>query len=179
MQNEYQRKALVEMNNGEIQGKFCVKAQLDTASPISLIKTKFVPFGLVSEIKKECFEGINGSVLKLVDMSIAKISFEQVIGDKVELRVVPESTMRCDLSLGRDAMKVLGLEVIKRSAKMEPEVFMGEIMNIETSVFDGNEIDKLDVNPNLIYEMQNRLRKNFLDKYVCAQSQNYRKLRLS
>lgn len=107
--NEYRKRAEVQLSAHKIDFKFIADSQLDTACPISLIKARFIPTGLIVQAKDEHYEGINGSVLEVRGTVKAKIRVEDAITGDTILRVVPEHTMKCDILLGRDALMKLGL----------------------------------------------------------------------
>lgn len=107
---------------------------MDTACPISLIKARFIPTGLIVQAKDEHYEGINDSVLEVRATVKAKIRVEDAITGDTILRVVHiMHTMKCDILLGRDALKKLGLTVIKQTEGHEIENTASEILNIEVN----------------------------------------------
>jgi len=107
-------------------------SQLDTASPISLIKLKFIPSNLITQNTDNRYKGLNGSALEILGQIEAEITKAGSNANKIKLRVVPNYTMKCDIILGRDAIRSLDIVTIKRDEKREYE--MPEILSIDSSV---------------------------------------------
>lgn len=84
----------------------CV-SQIDTASPISLIKSKLVPSNFISKISDSDYVGLNGSVLEVLGQVEVKIIGKDFCAENVTLKVMPDHTMKCDTILGRDAIRLL------------------------------------------------------------------------
>lgn len=139
-----------------------LESQLDTASPISLVKSKFIPSNLIVKIRDNRYEGLNGSTLEILGQVNAKVIYENLIADNVILRVVPDLAMKKDTILGRDAIRpFLGLTFSEGIVKERENEKINEALNIESSVFDGNETDNLNINS----ELSSEVRENFLEKF--------------
>ncbi|XP_036141752.1 uncharacterized protein LOC105830451 [Monomorium pharaonis] len=166
--NEYRRRVEVQISASELECRFITDSQLDTACPVSLIKARFIPPSLITRIKNEHYEGINGSALEVQGTVKAKICVENAIAESVTLRVVPERT-KCDVLLGRDALKNLGLTIIKRSREREVEDAANEILNIDVNELVSDEIGKLDINPDVSYPVRCRVIESFQYHYLQAE----------
>jgi len=59
------------------------------------------------------YVGLNGSALQVLGRVDAKIIRGSSSADGVILRIVPDHTMKCDVLLGRDAIRSLGIMAIK------------------------------------------------------------------
>ncbi|CAL1671929.1 unnamed protein product [Lasius platythorax] len=165
--NEYRRRAEVQISADKIDCKFTAVSQLDTACPICLIKARFIPTSLIVQSEDEHYEGINDSVLEVRGTVKAKIRVEHAITGDAILRVVPEHTMKCDILLDRDALKKLGLTIIKQTEGLENTA--SAILNIKVNEVVSDVIDKLDVCPNLPYAIKNRVIEKFWAKYLRAE----------
>lgn len=141
--------------NGSSYVRKC-ESQIDTASPISLVISKFIPSNLILEGR---YEGINGSVLEILGQIEVKISDKDLGASDVTFRVVSDHAMKCDTILGRDAIKTFGLTLIKQEEKCEKKI--SEILNIESSVSESDESENLDVNPKLSSEMRDKFIRDF------------------
>jgi len=64
-ENEYRRRAKLQISADKIECKIIADSQLDTACPVSLVKARFIPPSLIMQIENKSYEGINGSVLKV------------------------------------------------------------------------------------------------------------------
>lgn len=65
--------------------------------------------------------------------------------------------MRCSALLGRDVLRVLGLGLTKVAEEKEVAIDK-EILSIEPSVFDGAEIERVNINVEMPSEIKERLR---------------------
>ena len=151
--------------NGSKYSREC-ESQFDTASPISLVKSKFIPLNFVASVPDGHYEGINGSALEILGRVEVGIKGKEFSAENVLLRVVPDGAMKCDLILGRDTIKLLDLTLAKREEKHKD---VSEILNISESVFQSGEFNHLNVNPELTSETRNRLMQNFRTMYLQAE----------
>ncbi|XP_011873545.1 PREDICTED: uncharacterized protein LOC105565169, partial [Vollenhovia emeryi] len=167
--NEYRKRAEVQISVDELECKFIADLQLDTACPISLIKTRFIPPSLITRVKSEHYEGINGSALEVQGIVKANIRIENAIAKDVILRIVPERTMKCDALVGRDALKKLGLTMNKQPQECEAKNIANEILSIDVSETVSNAIDMLDIGPDLPYAVRCQVKEKFQTKYLQAE----------
>jgi len=145
--NEFLRRAEVQVNATGLDCKIVVNTQLDTACPISLIKAKFVPPSSILDLENEHYEGINGSVLKVIGGVTARIYLE-------------------------DAMTIA-----KRSKEEEIGNTMNEILNIEADEIVGDETDALKINPNLPYTIRKRFIEKITKDYLLVERPSEPKVR--
>lgn len=117
----------------------------------------FIPSNLVEQAPNEHYEGLNGSALEVLGQIKVKILLDHFNADEVILRVMPNNVMKANCILGRDAMKSLGLSLATSTFKEKCENVAQEILNIESSVFDGDESETLDVNRNLSGELRDKI----------------------
>lgn len=75
------------------------------------------------------FKGINGTTLEILGQIEAKVSGKDFDANGVTLRVVLNYAMKCEMILERDAIKLLGLMLVKR--KEERKEIAVEILNAE------------------------------------------------
>ena len=165
-ENEYRHQAEVQIRTDIIDCKFFVDSQLDSGCPISLIKERLIPLNLIKQYENECYEGINGSVLEIKGIIEAKIFVMDATSENVVLRVVPEYTMKCDALLGRDALKKLGLTIVKQLKKHEVENITPDILNIEVNVVVNEKVVELNVNQNLPIAIKNQVIDHFQSNYL-------------
>lgn len=146
--------------DGTVVDRECV-TQLDTASPICLVKSNIVPLDLISKSSDDGYEGINGSTLEVLGRVEAEIAIENLSADKVIFRVVSDHAMKCDTILGRDAIKLLDLTLVKREEEKREEAIVSEIVNIESRIADGDEMDDININT----EVSSETRKEFVSRF--------------
>lgn len=154
--NEFLKPSAIQINGCGFSVCFKANSQLDTVSPISLIKSKLVLVVLICDILDDRYEGINSSRLEILGQVTAKISLEEH-GADVKLRVVLDNAMKGDIILGRDAIGSLGFDLFKEKTKdVTEEDVASEILNIEPSVFEGGKLDALKINPRLPDEIREK-----------------------
>lgn len=99
---------------------------------------------------------------------IVSIELEDAMTNDMMIRVVSDHTMRGDLILGRDALKKLGYTVAKPVDVKNVDKIVDEILNIEVHETKVSEIEKLDVNPKISYEIKNKFMGKFQEGYIQA-----------
>jgi len=155
----------ISRDNLEYSQKFV--SQLDTASPISLIKSKFILSNLTVKDTGSGYVGLNGSALQILGQVEAKIIRGSSSADEVILRVVPDHTMRCDVLLGRDAIRSLNIITIKPDVNRKDAT--SEILNIDLSISGGDEADKLKINPAVSNNTRDKFVWQFRETYLQAE----------
>lgn len=126
----------------------------------------------------ERYEGINGSILGIKGIVKVKISYDGEEIQDVTLRIVSDGTLRNSALLGRDTLRRLGVKLIKVTNE-KISVIEGEILNIETGVFEGSEIDKIDVNEEMSSEIKEKVKDEIRVTYLEAKRSNVQRLELS
>ncbi|XP_076659907.1 uncharacterized protein LOC143363195 [Halictus rubicundus] len=144
-------------------GKFksTYKALLDSGSPISFIKRRFIPRECVMfDVGTEQFYGLNRSSLQLLGCIEVTLIYDN-IKYKIMLRVVPDETMNSDLILGRDFMKISSLYLCKR----HESIGSNDILNIELDEIS-TLTEEISVNKDLPFELRITVQKLFQKFYV-------------
>ncbi|XP_078051649.1 uncharacterized protein LOC144477786, partial [Augochlora pura] len=139
--------------------KIKLRALIDSGSPISFVKSSLIPRECIVETcDSGRFAGINDSrlrILGLVKVTLI-LSHTPCI---VELKVVPDGTMRDPLVLGRDYMKLA-----KITFAVNDEI--REVMNIEAVSEPEGPVSQMQVNQALTKKIQERARELFKRKYL-------------
>lgn len=154
-------------------------ALLDSGSPISLIKSKFLNSFIILPCgdKMNEYFGVNGSKLNIIGKTKPICTLYDNICP-IELLVVEDYAMVSSVVLDRDAFKAFGLEISKQNKDSIVEDIKSSnidysdnhsyaIMNIE--VDKTNTIDLLKINPQIPYNYQEELKRNFEKIYVLAE----------
>lgn len=113
-------------------------------------------------------EDENGSVIEVKGIVKLRITDEGVKAEDATLRVVKDNTMKHGCLLGRDILRILRLGLFKLAVE-EKSATEKEILNIEPVIFDGAEIDKIDINANMSSEVKKRVREKIRTVYVEAE----------
>lgn len=159
IKNEYVKPVDYAKEKEGTNFNFRIDSQFDTASPISLIKEKLVPRDWIGNASAEYYEGINSSILDIKGIVRLNIMYDDMEAKSVSLRVVADTAMKNNALLGRDALRMLGLGLTKLpSEKESDQKTFEEILNIESSAFGGSEIDKIEINPELMAEENERIK---------------------
>lgn len=156
------------MNGNGLTFSYELESQLDTASGISLIKSKYVPPILIHNISENGYEGINGSRLEIFGQVEARISIDDRRADGMKLRV-PDQAMKCNVILERDSIRILDLGLVRVNEKPIEENFTDEILNIEIGLFEDSEVDKLKINCRLSNEIRGKLVERLQESYLRAE----------
>ncbi|XP_046740532.1 uncharacterized protein LOC124407965 [Diprion similis] len=139
---------------------------LDTGSPISLIKQQVVLNVNIdtTDIELNQYVGLNNSNLEIRGKIRANVRFDGLNCEDIDLRVVPDSTMKTSIILGREVLKKLNLE-LKTPAELEEEVVQ-EPFNIETCSIDVNVAESILINPGISREIQSAVRRLLTTDYL-------------
>jgi len=91
---------------------------LDTDSPTSFVKRKFVPNEILHETKNDNseFYKINNTKLKILGKIFVTIKLNGIVRENI-LLYVPNDTMSSSMILGRDALKQFNLQLVVISKK--------------------------------------------------------------
>lgn len=115
--NEFLKPSAIEICGHGLSLYVKADSQLDTTSPINLIKSRLVPAILIHDGPDDCYEGINSSRLQILGRVTAKIFLEERHTEDIELRVVPDNAMKGDIILGRDAIRNLSFDLFKEKSR--------------------------------------------------------------
>lgn len=117
-----------------------VHSLFDTGSPVNMIKHSRVPEQLRrSALMNTQYHGLKNSPIKMYSIISCNIEFEKTNKD-IELIIVPDSTIRIDLLLGRPFLKAFQIELVMRKSKESIET-MKIIDNISSMVEHRNAIN--------------------------------------
>lgn len=158
--------------------EFSLKALLDTGSPISLIKHKFVPpEKIVSKSYEGKFQGINGSQLNILGIFETDIVVDNEVNTTIQFFVVSDSTMSYSSILGRDFISQNNVVINSDDFKInchhnvhdsvnDDLNFVQELMNIEYVDQPTTVTENLNVNPNLPLKIQEEISQIYCENYV-------------
>lgn len=138
---------------------------LDSGSPISFIKEKFVASEIV-QVKDDnlIYRGINGSPVNVVGTATVNFSLGGS-KKKLKLLVVTNDTMKSPVILGRDAFREFGLKLACQEDQ-ETENAVREILNIEIEETKNEKTEILNINPEVAEKTQECLVNLFVEDYV-------------
>ena len=101
-------------------GKFdlLLDTLLDTGSPVSFMKKSFVPEVILcsSDLKMSKYKGINDTGLQFFGSVRANIKMNDCISNDMSIFVVPDSTMKSSVVLGRDVINSFESELMSRDS---------------------------------------------------------------
>ncbi|KYB28419.1 hypothetical protein TcasGA2_TC032556 [Tribolium castaneum] len=129
---------------------------VDSGSPISFIKSFLIPHNLRKPyLDTQCYTGINSSKLIILALYEGTV-FVNSIKTSILFHVVPDETMKYDVALGRNFLFTSGLKIsfddnnmiIEQKPNERRESFDNELLLIDTTVFEGKELDCV-INPEL------------------------------
>lgn len=146
-------------------------SRLDSGSPISFIKEKYVDQKrkLINKINLVEYAGINGA--KLNYSGAIKVMADMGGGKReVTLLIVDDSTMQAPVILGRDAFKSFDLKLIENVDGYENansfENAVTDILNIDIEVGVFDKCDDLKINPKIPRLYYDIIKKIFFENYV-------------
>lgn len=162
-------------------------AVIDTGSPISLLKCKFIPNNYVV-IKSACdsnFYGINGAKLNILGIFETNVIIDNNVIDFI-FYVVPNSTMSSDAILGRDLLSKPGFKIEFVNDKvniinLNSDIIMKEVDNNFDEILcinygqdenDRNNNCLLNINPDLDFEIRNKFIEVYNDEYYVMLKEN-------
>jgi len=143
---------------------------LDIGSPISFIKDNFVPPNLIEPtlIEDDKYRGLNNSELKVKGHVKVKLALNDREAKCVSLLVVPETSMKSSVIIGRDVLKQFFEKKSSNDREIEDEEdeFIRKLSNIE--IHDPNKTarDCLNINLEIKAEIRKEMQKLFITNYV-------------
>lgn len=166
LSSEYYPNVVLKFENEE--GIFDVQlvSLLDSGSPISIIKSKFVNPDVIvpTDGDKVEYYGVNNSKLRFLGKAIAKCQMNGSIKE-IELLIVDDNTMTPSVILGRDTLRAFGLGFSKKQDyNEEHDDAFKEILHIQVDEVDI--IDSLKINENVEFKYQQELQNDFKKFYV-------------
>lgn len=162
----FQREIKYELIYDEELFSFKLDTLLDSGSPISFIKEKFILKDAIEKTENydSRFHGINNSKLKVLGKVQLQVSMNEMPKEKLEFFIVENNTMGSAVVLGRDALRKLGLNFDGRAINYVDESV--EILNIDISGEKSDMADELQINSEIPCKIQDKLRDIFRKEYV-------------
>jgi len=140
---------------------------LDTGSPVSFIKTSFIPPNLIEPALTgdDKYRGLNNSELEVKGRVRVKLALNDREAKCVSLLVVPPTSMKSSVIIGRNVLKQFFEKGNSNDREMEDEA-VRELLSIE--VHDPNETasDYLKINSEIETEIRKEMQKLFIVNYV-------------
>ncbi|XP_072377646.1 uncharacterized protein [Diabrotica undecimpunctata] len=155
---------------------FNITALIDSGSPISIIKLKYVPHNLIiPTVENNKFTGINGTPLEIVG-TFQKDIFINIIMVNLKFCVVPNNTISYAAIVGRDFIAQPDIQItfsksveISRKAIDNGEnaviEFINELMHIDYIDRSFNISENININPCLSFETCTEIKKMYHDSY--------------
>lgn len=159
----------VKDESTQVHHKHLILAMIDSGSPISLIKSKYIPTNAISHVSdKNEFYGINNFELNV--LGLFKNNFEiENIGLDFSFLVVPDDTMKFPALLGRDFTSRNDMKnIVKKALNLEYDNninFLRELMAIDYLQSPCNVSEQLNVNPNVAYVLQKEIKNLYQNDY--------------
>lgn len=107
--DEFHKSVTYEIRTTRTVYALCLDTLLDTGSPISFIKERFVRNCDIQNKITKRFCGINGSGLDIIGEIKVNITLDGITKNDLEIFVVPDNTMLIPVILGRKILKIFGL----------------------------------------------------------------------
>lgn len=149
IENEFLKVATIKIRGDCGSYEIKVDVLIDTGSPISFIKEKFIPNCLVKEQNnKTKFCGINDSYLNVVGTVMVDIKCDKVAEVGTNIYVVANNTMTASLIIGRDmprSSKVI-LTGVEKDVEERDKI---EIHNIDICEIVDSIDESLEINPEI------------------------------
>ncbi|XP_029174721.1 uncharacterized protein LOC114943300 isoform X2 [Nylanderia fulva] len=166
-ETNFRRNVMFEIKGSNFRQMLCLDTLLDTGSPVSFVKERFIGNANIDPINEfdHRYCGINNSKLTIVGKITARITLGNDCAEDVTVLIVPENTMITSAVLGRDVLRRFELVL----AKTEVADTTQEIMNINFSEAHDNPVDCLDINAETSYDVQNKFKRLFIENYVKPQ----------
>jgi len=95
--NEFLRTVELEISRDEFKYRRECVAQIDIASPISLLKSKFILSDQIATVKDVRYEELNESVLEILRQIETKVFGKEISANAIVFRVVPDYAIKCDI----------------------------------------------------------------------------------
>lgn len=165
--NQFVKRIVYEISDYPVNYVTELDTLLDTGSPISIIKKKFIknckPIQTLDITNTFC--GINNSKLVIIGTIETSIILNGIRKEKFIMRVVPDNTMSFSAIIGRDILKEFGLS-LTISAEVEQSEEIYAIMNIDTVTQKEIISDSLEISNDAAWADKIRLRELFTKDYV-------------
>lgn len=161
-EDEFQRNLVYQISNQHIT----LYTLLDTGSPISFIKQKFVKNynkNSIADYNKFC--GINKSKLIVNGSVNVSLTLNDCI-KIVTLLVVPDDTMSSCVVLGRDILKIFKLILRNEKAYETESEAINAIMNIDIDYDHSDTCADMKLGTDLTEQARSDFKKLFIEEYI-------------
>lgn len=160
--DDFRRLVELQISVKDDNFKANLDALLDSGSPISFVKQRYIPRKyVIIEVERDRYFGVNHSGLEILGFVETMLTFNNE-KYSIVLRVVADKTMQSPMVLGRDFMKLAKLTLSSREVT--------DIMNIEVGDVDSRMSSQdMRINEDLSTEVKMRMRGMFEKYYVNAQ----------
>lgn len=140
---------------------------LDTGSVVSFIKDCCVPERLVVTRQGPGgpYSGINDSELRIKGQVVAKVALSGHEPKETKLLVVPETTMKSSVVLGKDTLRLFYTSTASDKQAVEDQIIR-EILNIDVGVGSDIGDESLRINPEMPTTIQREMEELFRREYV-------------
>lgn len=155
--------------------KYSLVAMIDSGSPISLIRSDFVPAYVCTPVtENQSFYGINGTKLKILGNFVETVEVNDV-KLKINFFVVPNTAITCAALLGRDftsspfvKISLGGNFSISRAdpQSIDNADFSKQILHISYVDHPSSVAETLNINPNLDFKTMKRIEQLYESEYI-------------
>lgn len=183
----YEVDLLLKYNCDDLVNTITVRAMLDTGSPISIIKSKYLPSFTVNNdcVLHQKYYGINGSTLNILGIFDGPVMINN-LDISIIFHVVSDDTMSQPAIIGRDFTSLENFQItLGRNVVVEyipngkSSEFPAESLNLDEALdnfeqelllidYDVNLGDSLKINPNLPSDVIHTVETQFLNEYLQA-----------
>ena len=166
-ENEFKKYVTFGINELGLKSELTLDTLIDTGSPISLIKEKFVPNCIIArdDLSDGSFCGLNGSKLVKVGTIVVNLQYDGISRSGVRMYVVADGTMSAPAIIGRDVLKLCNVTLTAPSAD-DQKIVCEDILSIDISEPADQVQESLVINPKIPYEEQTELQNLFETEYV-------------
>lgn len=164
--NEFQRTVTIKASdtNGNFEVK--VDALMDTGSPISFVKEKFIPsYCIKKSDNSNRFYGINNSKLDVIGTATIDIQYDKVNETGISVYFVVDGTMTSSMVIGRDLLQKAEVSLVAMPEEVGGNI-ADEILNINVCDYSDSVEEMLVINPEICYAKQLELKNIFEKEYV-------------
>ncbi|XP_015432072.1 PREDICTED: uncharacterized protein LOC107188311 [Dufourea novaeangliae] len=161
---EHRKNVTYEIKDSDLRRMLCLDTLLDTGSPISFVKERFIEkHGLLpldSTDRDYC--GCKKVQLDFLGKVYATISIGDISRENLRIYVVPEDTSVTPALLGRDILRKFGI----RLTLPTDDCAWREMLNINLIGNENSLVDDLQINSAIPYEAKTELKQIFKELYV-------------
>ncbi|XP_071581961.1 uncharacterized protein [Temnothorax nylanderi] len=160
---EHRKIVTYEIKDSSLRRVLCLDTLLDTGSPISFVKERFIDkqglLPLDASNREYC--GCKKVPLEFLGQVYMTVSIDDIAKENIRIYVAPEDTSVTPALLGRDVLHKFG---IKLTLPMDGNAWRENNINA-IEVLDDS-VDELQINPEIPYETKVELKQIFWELYV-------------